>query len=272
MDVFWTFRPLCLLSKLFGQWTTSVQQRSDANKSVTWGLIDRLTSALAVAVNLVILSASIKNGASTAASLYFTNIGASAYPWSMRYTCAMLSCLILINWIFRSRFQRLFRVLDKCDAMLLEAVQTYNDAKYQRKCILWLIAIVLGLNLAVGVTTAIVCKALYENSKEVIPVTFSLVYTITASHTFISVAISFIGAFWFRFRDINRGLRMHFLPPDDRDSMEFDGDSVLKVICRPFVPKLGKPEVVRHLATIHHYLCDTVELFNSCSSFQVGFL
>lgn len=291
MGSFWIIRPLVLIAKLFGHWTFRYQEEGQLDyKSTTCRLIDRISSLIAVFLNVSILYAILSfGGTSASGTLFLTSIGSIAYPWTIRYSCFMVSAMISLNWLFRKWILRMLHQLDQCDA-LLAAVDLRMYSKPQRRCVLLANSIV-GLTILVCATSSVICFYFYGAESNVAVVTLIIAYFEFSRQSFALVALFFIVAVWFRFRALNRGVYQHFFLGRDGGGAEevsveakipkITRDLPIKLICTPTTAAVkdhssgavvgaNQRELVCRYANIHHSLCCIVDWFNSCQSFQVS--
>lgn len=183
----------------------------------------------------------------------------------MRYNCFALATTILLNWLFRGRILKMMHKLNKCDS-LLAGVHLKINAKYQRRCVLRLMTLVIGLTLLVTIFTAAAAFFFYDDYANIMVVFWLLVYITLSIHLSVSSVVCRIGAILFRLRALNSGLYTDFLRCDDR---EMKGNrAFLKEITIRVPNEIA--QLVHRYADIQHYLCDIVDLCNRCFSFQVS--
>lgn len=266
MDAFWISYPFYVLSKLFGQSSFSYGSTDYYKSSVILKIIDQVTSYVAVFANLSILCVGVKiNGG--AGSMFQTVVGKSAYLLYMQYNCIGLATTILLNWLFRGRILRMMHKLNKCDT-LLAAVHLKVDAKYQRRCVVRLMVLVVGLSLLVAIVTAISSIFFYDVQN--ILVAFGLlVYITLAIHIYVAFIVGNIGAIWFRLRALNCGLYRDFIG-GNRQIMNHQGFVQKIIVCVPITKSNEKEQLVQRYANIHHYMCEILKLCNFTFSFQVS--
>lgn len=280
MDAFWIAHPMYVLSKLFGH-SSFAYATVHYYKSSNLQLIDQVASYVTVFANWAILVVEMVWGANAASTMYRTSVGTRAYLWYMKYCALALSVVILLNLLFRQRILRVLHKLVRCDN-LLAAVNLRMNAKFQRRRLLRLMAIVVGLTLLVASITATSSLFFYDNPLKVVFVFCFLCHGALASHIYVAWVLVFIGAIWYRFSVLNYGLYQSFVAPgtviggcshidneNDDESLHHNLAQHIQV-CVSKGTSRSISDQVREYANIHHYLCDIVELINFCFSAQVA--
>lgn len=276
MDLFGIIQPVYWLSRIFGQSAANVQ---DDCKSATYKQFDSLMCLIAVSANLCIIGYYMLNASPWGSSMFATSVGTITYPWSVKLSCVVLGSIIVVNFMFRGRFQRLLKMLTHCDSLLAAiattaAEQLQMNKKRQRKWTALMVVALLGLTLLVGTVAGILAYRFYSGGAKVVYVITFLLYVELADHTFIALVLFYICSCWCRFRLVNVGLLNHFVGGGG-GAVEKHGDTKhsirrdprIKLVC---VPVCSDRELVQRYAKIHQHLCDVVDSLNSCSSFQVS--
>lgn len=269
MDIFWIFQPLFILSKIFGHASFAY---GDFYKAPVAKTIDQATGYLAVLVNLIIILLSIKGVASKAGSMFLTDTGSDAFKTSFLLDCCVMIFIILYGFFVRSNILKLLVKLQKCDKLFNE-LQLALNPQYQKRSAMILLVSVLAFSLFVSVATALSSLFFYTDYAKLYVVFSFMTYKVLHFDTFVTFAVSLVAMIWLRFKALNWGLYNDFCRNRDwkvQSTKSRDQHFLTRLnVCLPHPPT--QQEIVLRYANIHHYLCDIVDLFNSCISVQVRF-
>lgn len=275
MALFSVIQPIHLLAKLFGQWAFTYDDEL-YYKSATSKLIDRGIALIAVIANVIILGTFLKFSATPGNSTFLTDVGSSAYPWSLIFECIAILLTITANWLLRGRILNLLHKLDKCDA-LFATLDLSISSKYQGRCALHLTAFVTTITILVGGITGVIANIFYVGEEdEVLMTSVCLLYISMASNAYFAVVVFFISVISLRFRVLNNKLYDHYMmhskygAAEDKAMLLERRNVVIELLSIPVDQHPSQQELAKRFANIHHYLNDIVDLLNACFSFQVG--